>query len=102
MSSDEKGGGVTRHPVATQLQELHEAVRRLAAGGGGSHFDGMEARVATLEAHAAHIQSDVAEIRADIREIKREARADFRITWGAIIAATLGLAGLLAKGFGWL
>jgi hypothetical protein len=28
--------------------------------------------------------------------------SDFRITWAGIIGSTLGLAGLMAKGFGWL
>lgn len=27
---------------------------------------------------------------------------DFRILFGALIAVTLGLAGLMARGFGWL
>jgi hypothetical protein len=43
----------------------------------------------------------------DIADIKREhfhrrLESDFRITFAAIIASNLGLAGLMAKGFGWL
>jgi hypothetical protein len=43
-----------------------------------------------MEAHIEHIREDVSSIKADIR-----------ILLGMIIAATLGLAGLMAKGFGW-
>lgn len=52
--------------------------------------DRMEARIARLEAHVEHIREDVSSIKVDIR-----------ILLGMIIAATLGLAGLMAKGFGW-
>jgi len=62
----------------------------------------MEARIAKLEASVEHIQSDVKDIKSDIRDIKKEAREDFRVLFGSIIVAILGLAGLLAKGFHWL
>jgi hypothetical protein len=62
----------------------------------------MEARVAKLEAHIEHIQGDLNEIKTDIREIKRDARNDFRLLFGAIIVAVIGLAGLMAKGFHWI
>jgi hypothetical protein len=61
----------------------------------------MEARVAKLESHIGHIQSDVTEIKTDIREVKKNAQSDFRLLFGAIIAAALGLAGVMAKGFHW-
>ena len=61
----------------------------------------MEARVAKLEAGVEHMQADLKEIKTDLREIKKEAREDFRIVFGAIIIASLGLAGILAKGFHW-
>lgn len=71
-------------------------------GHGEPPYDGsMEARIAKLESGMEYIQRDLGEIKIDMREVKRDARADFRITWGAIIAGFLGLAGLLAKGFGW-
>jgi hypothetical protein len=62
----------------------------------------MEPRVAKLEAHIEHIQRDLNDIKSDIREIKRDARTDFRLLFGALIFVTLGLAGLLAKGFHWI
>ena len=68
---------------------------------GGGTFDGMEARVAKLEATVDHIQRDVGDIRTEVRTLRENARSDFRILFGAIIASTLGLAGLIAKGFQW-
>lgn len=70
--------------------------------GGPPDNGDMEARIAKLEAGVAHLERDLGELRADVREIKRDQRSDFRLLFGAIIAATLGLAGLMAKGFGWL
>ncbi len=91
----------------------------------------LEARVARLESDVEYIKRDVGEIKVDLREIKidardmraklelkinavenkmdtgfseirKEARSDFRITWAGLIAAALGLSGLMAKGFGWI
>jgi hypothetical protein len=62
----------------------------------------MEARVAKLEAGVEHLQSDLKDVKSDVRDMRKEAREDFRILFGAIIVATIGLAGLLAKGFHWL
>ena len=58
----------------------------------------MQARIAKLESEAHYIQSDIAEIKTDVREL----RSDNKILLGMIIAASLGLAGMMAKGFGWL
>ena len=71
---------------------------------GGSNDGGgtVEARIARLESDVAHIQRDISEMKVDIREVKRDQRSDFRLTFGALIAVALGLAGLMAKGFGWL
>lgn len=57
---------------------------------------------AKLEAGVGHIQTDVSDIKADIRQMKDNARSDFRVTWGGMIIGFLGVAGLLARGFGWL
>lgn len=62
----------------------------------------MEARVAKLEAIAENIQRDLGDIKADVREQRRDVRGDFRLTFGAIITVALGLAALMAKGFGWI
>ncbi|KKJ78813.1 hypothetical protein WH95_00605 [Kiloniella litopenaei] len=62
----------------------------------------MEARVAKLEAAVEHIHKDTSDIKTDLRDYRKEQRSDFRLGVGITITATLGLAGLLAKGFGWL
>ncbi|OGB23499.1 MAG: hypothetical protein A3I66_01235 [Burkholderiales bacterium RIFCSPLOWO2_02_FULL_57_36] len=59
----------------------------------------MEARVAKLEAITEYIQRDIKELKEDVRAIRT---TDFRILFGAIIAVALGLAAIMAKGFGWL
>lgn len=64
--------------------------------------DDMEARVAKLEAAMEYVQRDIGEIKTDIKEIRSNARTDFFVTWGSMIAGFLGLAGMMAKGFGWL
>lgn len=69
-------------------------------GGGGG--DMLEARVAKLEAHAEHMREDIGEIKSDVKELAKDAKADFRILFGAIVFVALGLAGLMAKGFKWL
>ncbi|MBO1080876.1 hypothetical protein [Roseomonas haemaphysalidis] len=73
----------------------------------------MEARIAVLEQIARTTSESLTEIKTEIRglkttvETKLEAARerhdrDFRITFGAIIAVALGLAGLMAKGFRWI
>ena len=62
----------------------------------------MDSRIAKLESDVSHIQSDVADIKHDIRELRNRDEKDFRMLFGAIIFVALGLAGLMAKGFGWL
>jgi hypothetical protein len=41
-------------------------------------------------------------MRQTIEYLHRRLDGDFRITWAGVIASNLGLAGLMAKGFGWL
>lgn len=74
----------------------------LKSGDGDGTSDGMEARVAKLEAVLEHIGREMTDMKADIRTLRDNARTDFRVLFGAIIAVALGLAGLLAKGFHWL
>lgn len=62
----------------------------------------MEARIARLESHVEHIQSDLTGLKTDVRELRRADETNFRILFGALITAALGLAALMSKGFGWL
>jgi hypothetical protein len=70
--------------------------------GNGNGGDDLEARVAKLESDVNYIKRDISEIKSDIRDIKHDQRSDFRLLFGAVIAVALGLAGIMAKGFGWL
>lgn len=80
--------------------------RDIERSGGGGYDGGMEARIAKLESDVEFLKRDVSEIKGDIKELRGEIMGvrttDFRITFAAIIGVALGLAGLMAKGFGWL
>lgn len=77
---------------------------------GNNHGGGnLEARVAKLESSVEYIQRDTMDIKSDLKEIRTELKEqrelhhkDFRIMFGALVTVALGLAGLMAKGFGWL
>lgn len=58
----------------------------------------MESRISQLEAKVDHMQRDIDELKAEVRAIRT---TDFRLLFSAIIAVALGVASLLAKGFGW-
>ena len=85
----------------TKVSEIRPGARDQHGRGGDDGGNSMEARVAKLEAGVEHIQSGIQEIKTDVREIKKDAKEDFRILFGALIFAALGLAALMAKGFKW-
>ena len=73
----------------------------------------MEARVAKLEAAVEHIQADVADLKSEFRSFRTQTHDDLASLNGrlwtmflwlvaALAATAVGLAGLMAKGFGWL
>jgi hypothetical protein len=75
--------------------------------------------VTIWKATVSHIQSDLTDIKQDIGEFRKENRddfasvraafasagakgeKDFRLLFGSLITATVGLAAIMAKGFGW-
>ncbi len=90
-------------------------VGRNMAGGiverpSGEPYDmSMEARVAVLESIAAQTSATLTEIKQEMRDFRRELHEfrgihdrDFRITFGAIITTTIGLAALIAHVAHWL
>ena len=86
-----------------EINELKENYKlSLKGGGGGDTFDPMGPRVAKLEASVGYIEREITDIKTEVHGLRSDARADFRLVFGAIIAVALGLAGLLAKGFGWI
>ena len=80
------------------------------AGSGGQDYPAdMEARVRVLEEIAASTKALLGDIRTELRAMRAEIAAvdqrrerDFRITFGAIITTTLGLAFLIARTAYWL
>lgn len=84
----------------TSRQQIEE-LRALKSNGGGGTFDNMEPRVAKLEATTEFIQREITDLKSEVRGMRSDARSDFRLLFGAIIAVALGLAGIMAKGFGW-
>ncbi|HHG9988687.1 MULTISPECIES: hypothetical protein [Yersinia] len=74
----------------------------LKHGGNDGGNSMLEVRVAKLESDVEYIKKSIDDVKLDVREIKRDARTDFRIIFGSLIAVALGLAGIMAKGFHWL
>lgn len=50
----------------------------------------------------SEMQDGFKSVSEEFKQVRAEMRADFRLLFWAIITVTLGLAGLMAKGFGWL
>lgn len=87
-----------------RLHDVHELDKRRQRGYGA----GMIEQVAKLGSDTEYIKRDVGELKTEMREMRHEFRElrdrqerDFRILFGALIAATLGITGVVAKGFGW-
>lgn len=82
-------------PAYPRIVANDERQPSLKSGGGSGTYDGMDGWQASVEAR-------LGELKAELNGLRSEARGDFRLIFGAIIAAALGLAGLMAKGFHWL
>jgi hypothetical protein len=57
--------------------------------------------VAVLKRDVHEVRQDIKEVRHDIKDVRTHQERDFRLLFGTLITVTLGLAGLMAKGFGW-
>ena len=62
----------------------------------------MEERLAKLDSDIEYIKRDIGEIKTDVRDLRGHQERDFRVLFGAIIAAGAGLAALMARGFHWI
>jgi len=106
-------------PILSIVQSTKRSPRDNEGGGGHTGNgkppgdDDLEARVAQLETHVQYIRRDIDSLKDDVREFRGEAkgefsgirsdmRVDFRLVFGSLIVVALGLAGMMAKGFGWL
>jgi hypothetical protein len=65
-------------------------------------MSGVKADVAVLKVDVAVLKSDVAVLKHDVHELRGHQERDFRVLFGALIVATVALAGLMAKGFHWV
>ena len=108
---------MTEQAQLAQIHDLLEDIRIKSIGTGpprppidgqrgGGDNGGMESRIAKLETAVEYIQRDIVEIKGHINALRNDVSGirttDFRIIFGAIITVALGLAGLMAKGFGWI
>jgi hypothetical protein len=62
----------------------------------------MQERLAKLDSDIDYIKRDIGDLKTDVREIRSHQERDFRLLFGAILAAGAGLAALMARGFNWI
>ncbi|HCR58915.1 MAG TPA: hypothetical protein DIW62_14810 [Raoultella sp.] len=62
----------------------------------------MESDISYIKRDINDVKDDIKDVRNDIKDIRKDMKGDFRLTFGALIAVALGLAGLMARGFGWI
>lgn len=91
-----RGRNLEGVPLAPALQ---------SAGGGGT-YDGMDGWQTSVENRLQSIDGRVLAVddKLDRRFDRLDDKIDshFHIVWGAMIFGFIGVAGLLARGFGWL
>ncbi|HHT0302210.1 TPA: hypothetical protein ACTW34_000651 [Raoultella planticola] len=80
--------------------------RRSDASNSDTSVDGrmgrMESDISYIKRDINDVKDDIKDVRNDIKDIRKDMKGDFRLTFGALIAVALGLAGLMARGFGWI
>ena len=89
--------------------EFQERRSRKSDNGGDDGMDDLSPRVAVLEQIATSTKEMLTRIETRIDKIDERHERDFRVLFGAIITATLGIGGLLlgllgvvAHGFKWM
>ena len=63
---------------------------------------GLSTRVVRLEVLVERILTDIAELKADMKDLRKQVDTNFRILAAMNMTTTLGLAAVMAKGFGWI
>lgn len=84
------GSVVPENWRAEYARSAVEQFDRLGGGNGGSNMwqQSVETRLQSLDTRLGRLGDKI--------------DRNFLITWGGVIVSALGLAGLMAKGFGWL
>ncbi|HDU5937099.1 TPA: hypothetical protein RFW12_000550 [Klebsiella variicola] len=62
----------------------------------------MESDISYIRRDISDVKDDIKDVRNEIKDIRNDMKSDFRLTFGALIAVALGLAGIMARGFGWI
>ena len=62
----------------------------------------LETMVSRLDALLEVSEKRLALLEQDVREHRHNMRVEFRVSYGVMIAGFWGLAGIMARGFGWL
>ncbi len=70
--------------------------------GGGRRIIRRWKRALRASRPTRHIITNVGDLRADVRRLESRINSHFITLAGMLIAAVIGLAGLIAKGFHWL
>lgn len=74
----------------------------MGGGGGNDGIDVIKYRLDSLEKRYDRLDVRLNKVDVKLDKIDNRHDRDFRVIFSALIAATLGLAGLMAKGFHWL
>jgi hypothetical protein len=82
--------------LTTKIDRLIDDVKDQTA-----RMTSSEICMARIETNIEHAKDEIRETRADLKKHKETAQLDFRILFGAIITATLGLGAVMAHGFKW-
>lgn len=61
----------------------------------------VETQLAVVDTKITVLEATTTRLDAAVVRLESNSRIDFRLTFGAIIATALGLAGMMAKGFHW-
>lgn len=62
----------------------------------------MLARLGKLEGQMEGVLARLGLIEQDVRTLRADVTRDFRWTWSGMVVGFVGLAGMMAKGFGWI
>ncbi|MFD2365002.1 hypothetical protein [Pseudoduganella sp. GCM10020061] len=82
------------HPAEVTCEHILEELRELRA-------DMRELRNEMRELRN-EMHAELRAMRSDMLDMRRASTTDFRILFGALIAVAVGLAGTMARAFGWI
>ncbi|MBX5462362.1 MAG: hypothetical protein IRZ28_14885 [Steroidobacteraceae bacterium] len=67
-----------------------------------SYFASLARDVGRIESDVGHLRARLAGVESDVKQLVQRQERDFRVLFGALMTVAVGLATLLAKGFGWI